>query len=335
MFTAIGIHTILTAPQALRMNAIAERWISSLRRECIDRLLVAGQSQFQHVLGVYVEHYKANRRHQGHDMNLRAPNDDPKLNPRPTPTGWITRTQRLAGLLNALMFGMLHCTASYAAAQAGDRDRSRELLADAATAATRLAEGSLRQRTLLGNIISYRICGAHALGDPAAGLAHAHTHPLALIPATERRARVLVDTARCWFDHGSPERAYRALLVAERTAPGETRTRTAVRDLVTDLRHTPHQDAMPQLAQLARRVHAVALPPAYTPVHRHWSWRSAPRMLARHWYIRPPPKRQSSDPVHRPAHDVRPGQWVQRPAYVYPACLEYFTLRNRGRRGGL
>jgi transposase InsO family protein len=36
VFTSIGIDVVLTAPQTPRMNAIAERWISSLRRECTD-----------------------------------------------------------------------------------------------------------------------------------------------------------------------------------------------------------------------------------------------------------------------------------------------------------
>ncbi|WP_018684172.1 helix-turn-helix domain-containing protein [Actinokineospora enzanensis] len=162
---------------------------------------------------------------------------------------------------HALMHGMLHCTASYAAAQAGDRDRSHELLADAAAAVTHLAENSPHQRTLLGNLVSYRICGAHALGDPAAGLAHAHHQSLAVIPTVERRARVLVDTARCWYDHGNPERAYRTLLAAERTAPGEVHTRAAVRTLVTDLRQAPRQNTMPHLADLAHRVHATQTRP--------------------------------------------------------------------------
>jgi hypothetical protein len=41
------------------MNAIAERWISSLRRECADRILSTGRSHLRHVLEAYVEHYYA------------------------------------------------------------------------------------------------------------------------------------------------------------------------------------------------------------------------------------------------------------------------------------
>ncbi|EWM19166.1 integrase core domain-containing protein [Kutzneria sp. 744] len=99
-FASIGVRVVLTAPQAPRMNAIAERWICSLRRECIDRLLITGRSHLCHVLEAYVEHYNAGRSHQGHDVGLRAPDDDPNVIPLPTPVDRIKRTRRLAGLLN-------------------------------------------------------------------------------------------------------------------------------------------------------------------------------------------------------------------------------------------
>ncbi len=53
-----------------------------------------------------------------------------------------------------------------------------------------------------------------------------------------------------------PELAYRTLLIAERTAPGEIRTRNAVRRLVTDLIASPRQAAMPGLPALAALVQA-------------------------------------------------------------------------------
>jgi transposase InsO family protein len=57
VFTSSGVDVLRTAPQAPRMNAIAERWISSLRRECTDRLLITSHSHLHHVLQAYVEHY--------------------------------------------------------------------------------------------------------------------------------------------------------------------------------------------------------------------------------------------------------------------------------------
>jgi putative transposase len=55
VFASIDVDVVLTAPQASRMNAIAERWISSVRRECTDRILITDRSHLRAVLNVYVE----------------------------------------------------------------------------------------------------------------------------------------------------------------------------------------------------------------------------------------------------------------------------------------
>jgi hypothetical protein len=154
------------------------------------------------------------------------------------------------------MYGMLHLSAGYAAARAGDRDRANDLLAEAATTAARLDADPARQRALRANVISHQVSAAYVLGDAGAALAHAQSLPLAAIPTTERRARLLVDTAQAWARFDKPDRAYRTLLAAERAAPGEVRTRNAVRRLVGDLMASPKQATMPGLPALAHRVHA-------------------------------------------------------------------------------
>lgn len=85
VFASIGIEIVLTAPQAPRMNAFAERWIGSARRECTDRILITDQRHLRHVLDVYVVHHNAGRSHQGDGMLLRAPEDEPTLVPLPCP----------------------------------------------------------------------------------------------------------------------------------------------------------------------------------------------------------------------------------------------------------
>ncbi|MGH3513266.1 MAG: helix-turn-helix domain-containing protein [Pseudonocardiaceae bacterium] len=154
------------------------------------------------------------------------------------------------------MYGMLHCSAGYAAARAGDRDGANELLTEAQATAARLADDRGRQQALSANIVSHRVSAAYLLGDAGAALAHARSLPLEAIPTTERRARLLVDVAMSYAQWDKPERAYRTLLAAERTAPGEVRTRNAVRRLVTDLIAAPRQAAMSGLPALAVRVHA-------------------------------------------------------------------------------
>ena len=100
VFTAVGIDVLLTAPQAPRMNAYAERFVRTLRAECTDRMLITGEQHLRAVLSEYVEHYNAGRSHQGYDMSLRAPDDSPDIIPCPAPAGRIRRKPILGGLIN-------------------------------------------------------------------------------------------------------------------------------------------------------------------------------------------------------------------------------------------
>jgi hypothetical protein len=56
VFTAIGVRTVRTPVQAPRANAIAERLIGGARRECLDRMLIAGERHPRLVLGEYIDH---------------------------------------------------------------------------------------------------------------------------------------------------------------------------------------------------------------------------------------------------------------------------------------
>ena len=84
----------------MRGNAIAERWIGSIRRECTDRILITGERHLHHVLDVHVAHHNAGRSHQGDGMLLRAPEDQPNMIPFPARIDTIRRRQCLGGLLN-------------------------------------------------------------------------------------------------------------------------------------------------------------------------------------------------------------------------------------------
>lgn len=100
VFASIGSEIVPTAPQAPRMNAYAERWIASVRRECTERILVTGEHHLRTVLNAYVAHYNAGRSHQGDGLELRAPDDDPKVLTFPVQPDAIHRRQILGGLLN-------------------------------------------------------------------------------------------------------------------------------------------------------------------------------------------------------------------------------------------
>ncbi len=100
VLAAAGIDVLLTAPQAPRMNAYAERFVRTVRAECTDRVLVIGERHLRAVLSEYVEHYNTGRSHQGHDMSLRAPDDSPDIIPLPAPAHRIRRKPVLGGLIN-------------------------------------------------------------------------------------------------------------------------------------------------------------------------------------------------------------------------------------------
>jgi putative transposase len=96
VFRAEGIRVVLTAPQAPRMNAIMERWVGSVRREILDRILIVNASHLRKVLTEYEDHFNAHRPH-------RALNQASPLSPLPDPIDAdirVIRRDRLGGLLH-------------------------------------------------------------------------------------------------------------------------------------------------------------------------------------------------------------------------------------------
>jgi putative transposase len=64
VFGSLSIEVIKTPVRAPRANAYAERWIGTLRRECLDRLLIVNERHLRLVLEQYVEHYNSHRPHR-------------------------------------------------------------------------------------------------------------------------------------------------------------------------------------------------------------------------------------------------------------------------------
>jgi len=62
---ATGMRIIRTAVRAPDMNAICERLLGSLRRECLDHILVLDDRHFQRVVAEYVRYHSSARPHQG------------------------------------------------------------------------------------------------------------------------------------------------------------------------------------------------------------------------------------------------------------------------------
>ena len=60
-----GVHVIRTPHQAPNCNAYAERFVLSIKSECLDRMIFFGESSLRRAVAEYVEHYHAERAHQG------------------------------------------------------------------------------------------------------------------------------------------------------------------------------------------------------------------------------------------------------------------------------
>jgi putative transposase len=83
------IHTPVRAPQA---NAYAERFIRTVRTECLDWLLIGGRRHLERVLRTYIQHYNRERPHRG--LALQPP-ETPQ--PKRPPGGEVQRRDRLGG----------------------------------------------------------------------------------------------------------------------------------------------------------------------------------------------------------------------------------------------
>jgi putative transposase len=71
VFCFEGAEVLLTPVQAPNANAHAERWIRTVRAECLDWLLIVGRGHLEQVLRVYVQHYNTHRAHRA--VGLQPP----------------------------------------------------------------------------------------------------------------------------------------------------------------------------------------------------------------------------------------------------------------------
>src|ERR1700693_5424892 len=67
-----GIRVVLIPARAPKANAYAERFVRSIKKECLDRLIPLGAQHFRRAVAEYVEHYHGKRNHQGLGNRLIA-----------------------------------------------------------------------------------------------------------------------------------------------------------------------------------------------------------------------------------------------------------------------
>jgi putative transposase len=90
-----GVQPVRLPPRSPNLNAYAERFVRSVRRECLDHFVILSEGHLRRVLREYLEHYNHERPHQGIGNELiRAPPEPSNDN------GRVKRRKRLGGLLN-------------------------------------------------------------------------------------------------------------------------------------------------------------------------------------------------------------------------------------------
>ena len=93
---AVGIKVIRTPAQAPNANAFAERWVRTVRADCLDRILILGRRHLEHALHGYRRHYNEHRPHRA--LQLLPPNGRD-----PTPRSASTELRR-----RDLLGGLIH-----------------------------------------------------------------------------------------------------------------------------------------------------------------------------------------------------------------------------------
>jgi putative transposase len=97
VFAAEGIRVLRTPVRAPRANAYADRWVGTVRREVLDRMLIVGCRQLRSVLAEYADHYNG---HRPHPALGQAPPLGPAQPPVVLPPGGVVRRDRHGGLIH-------------------------------------------------------------------------------------------------------------------------------------------------------------------------------------------------------------------------------------------
>ncbi len=91
---AADVEPVKLPARSPNLNAYAERWVRSVKEECLSKLILFGEASLRRVLSEYLEHYHGERNHQGRDNVILFPAEEFEVD------GPVRRRKRLGGLLN-------------------------------------------------------------------------------------------------------------------------------------------------------------------------------------------------------------------------------------------
>jgi putative transposase len=99
VFAAADIQVLKAPPRAPKANAYAQRWVRTVRTECLDWVLIWSRRHLERILIEYVGHYNTARPHRGIDLDVAVPPAD-HVDPRTETVGHIERVDVLGGLIH-------------------------------------------------------------------------------------------------------------------------------------------------------------------------------------------------------------------------------------------
>jgi len=91
-----SVETILLPARSPNLNSFAERWVRSVKEECLSRLILFGESSLPRALQQYIVHYHEERNHQGKENLILFPT---QTEARKKKGGAVRCRERLGGLL--------------------------------------------------------------------------------------------------------------------------------------------------------------------------------------------------------------------------------------------
>jgi transposase InsO family protein len=97
--SAAGVTCLKLPPRSPNLNSVAERFVLSLKSECLDKLVPLGERHLRLAISEFIEHYHLERNHQGLDNRLITAVAVP-ANENADPAAPIARRERLGGLLS-------------------------------------------------------------------------------------------------------------------------------------------------------------------------------------------------------------------------------------------
>jgi len=96
MLATGNVKCLALPPRSPNLNAFVERWVRSVKQECLSRLILFGEGSLRRALTEFLEHYHAERNHQGKGNLLLFPSTTCQA----APDAAVRHQQRLGGLLN-------------------------------------------------------------------------------------------------------------------------------------------------------------------------------------------------------------------------------------------